>query len=595
MSDSPLMMHIRKVGIILMLSVAALSCQTVLASDAKPAGPLIIEPGGTPGGDVKFWLQSSLKRVFLNSEPGSADSPELLVPRNGQVSFQVGVRNNRPAATNVRCDLSGGGEGFGINIRRVGYVPMRFGTTGTPASELDCGPGLVPDPLFNDQVCDVGPFENTAFWITVKVPADAKPGPHDINVRLTFLCTDWSSDRSTKTANLKAVVTVSELVVKPRHDFPVIHWWRGECIWDYYKTGTFEDEKLWTITRNYIKDMVDHGTDIVYVPIFFDRRETFARPCQLLKVTEPEPGHYKFDFSDVSRFLKMAKECGAGGYEWSHFWIYWGAKNPVRVYKQVDGKAVMLWPPDTDGHGPLFHGFLKQFLPELHKFLLAEGVLDKSYFHVSDEPGEGEHLENYKKAREFLHENAPWMQGKVIDALSSIEYGRQHLTDLPIPMISAAQAYIDAKIPHWVYFCCEPRGKYLQRLLDTPLAKIRMSGWLFYKLQAQGFLHWGYNYWHAMEQEKLIDPFQTSTNEWWPGIPPGDPFEVYPGADGKPIDSIRWEVFAESLQDYAVLQSANIKPDDPMLSELKSYEDFPKSEKWVEDSLRKVLLGEKGR
>ena len=579
-----------------MLSVCALGCQALLGSDAqavaaKPAGPLVVGIDGQPESSVKFWLGSSLKRIFLNSEPGSADSPELLVPRNGRVSFQVGVRNERPLATNVRCDISGGGEGLSVSVRRVGYVPMRFNTTGTPAAELDCGPGLVPDPLFNDQVCDVGPFECAAFWITVKVPADAKPGPHDVNVRVTFTDQDWWRDHTPKTADLKATVQVSEFVVQKRRDFPVIHWWRGECLWDYYKTGMWEDEKLWAITRNYLQNMIDHGTNSIYVPIFHFRRETFQRPCQLLRVTEPEPGKYTFDFSNVHRFVKLAKECGFEHYEFSAFWIYWAAKNPVRVYQWVDGKAVMLWPPDSDGHGPEFHNFLKQFLPEFHKFLVAEDILDKSYFHISDEPGEGESLENYKKGREFLHENAPWMKGKVIDALSSIEFGKQKLTDNPIPMISAAQAYIDAKIPHWVYFCCEPKGAYLQRLLDTPLPKIRMAGWLFYKLQAKGFLHWGYNYWHALEQEKMIDPFSDATAALWPTIPPGDPFVVYPGADGKPIDSIRWEVFAESLQDYAVLQTAGIKPGDPMLADIKTYAEFPKSQKWIDDAVHKLLAG----
>jgi len=562
-------------------ALIALAALLLLACPVAAKGPLVVEPDGKPGPNVKFWLQSSLKRIFLDSAPGSAASPELIVPRNGQVSFQVGVRNDRPTELNVKCAVTGG-DGLEVRVRRVGYVPMRFGTTGTPASELDSGPGFVPDPLFNDQVADVGPYENTAFWVTVKAAKDAKPGARDLAVNLRFI-------QDTKSADLKATIQVSEFVVKPRRDFPVIHWWRGECLWDYYKTGMFEDEKLWAITRNYLQDMIDHGTNSIYVPIFHFRRETFQRPCQLLKVTEPEPGKYAFDFSDVHRFVKLARDLGTEHYEWSAFWIYWAAKNPVRVYKWVDGKAVMLWSPDSDGHGPAFHSFLKQFLPEFHKFLVSEGILEKSFFHISDEPGEGESLENYKKAREFLHENAPWMKGKVIDALSSIEFGKQKLTDNPIPIISAAQAYIDAKIPHWVYFCCAPRGTYLQRLLDTPLPKIRMSGWLFYKLDAKGFLHWGYNYWHAMEQERLIDPFQTATNESWPGIPPGDPFMVYPGADGKPIDSIRWEVFAESLQDYAILQTAGIKPGDAMLLEIKDYANFPKNEEWIEKRLKGIL------
>lgn len=565
----------------LVLVLGALCCSDAPAA----AGPLVVEPDASPGPRVLFWLESSLKRVYLATEPGNSEINEIVVPRNGRASFQACLRNDRPWPLKAQCSVDGA-EGLDVRVRRVGYVPMRFGTTDTPAHDLEGGPGFVPDALWNDQVADVGPFENCVFWVTVRAPADAKPGPRELNVH-------WSFHEGTKTADLKATVDVSEFVVKPRRDFPVVHWWRGECIWDYYKTGMAEDERWWTITRNYIENMIDHGTNSVYVPIFFFRRETFERPCQLLKVTEPEPGKYAFDFTDVKRFVKLARDCGAEHYEWSAFWIYWGAKNPLRVYKWVDGKAVMLWPPDADGHGPMFHGFLKQFLPEFHGFLLAEGILEKSFFHISDEPGEGEHLENYKKARAFLRENAPWMNGKIMDALSSVEYGRQKLTDIPIPIISAAQPYIDEKIPHWVYFCCAPRGEYLQRLLDTPLPKIRMSGWLFYKLGAKGFLHWGYNYWHALEQERLIDPFTDATGACWPGIPPGDPFEVYPGPDGRPMDSIRWEVFAESLQDYAILQTAGIKPSDPMLAEIKDYAKFPRSEEWIRKSLARVLAREK--
>lgn len=164
----------------------------------------------------------------------------------------------------------------------------------------------------------------------------------------------------------------------------------------------------------------------------------------------------------------------------------------------------MLWPPDTGATSETYVNFLKQFLPQFHDFLARENILESSYFHLSDEPGSGEHVRNYKRAREVLRELAPWM--KVMDALSDIEYGQQGLTDMPIPLVSAAQPYIDEKIPHWVYFCCGPKGPWLNRFMDTPLAKIRMSGWLFYRLQAKSFLHWGFNYWDKMEKEEAGDP-----------------------------------------------------------------------------------------
>ncbi|WP_319586208.1 DUF4091 domain-containing protein [uncultured Desulfobulbus sp.] len=556
-----------------------------LADPVSADGPLVLKTDAKSNSKMLFWLESSLKRVYPTSKPGRNQTITISSARNSKVSFQACVRNQRSLPLTIECGTTNGVEGGYVQIRRVGYVPMRFCTTGVPCAEIDGAdhvPGLVPDPLFNDRKADVGPYENVSFWVTLTIPTEAKPGPRKMIIQYSF-----GTEPSQK-AELSATIDVKPFTIQKMHDFPVIHWWRGECIWDYYKTGMAEDERWWTLTRKYIDDMIEHGTNSIYVPVFFFRRETFERPCQLLKVTEPEPGKYEFDWTDVKRFVKLARDAGTEHYEWSAFWIYWGAKNPLRVYKWADGKAVMLWPPDADGHGPMFHNFLKQFLPEFHKFLLSEGILEQSFFHISDEPGEGESLDNYKKARDFLAENAPWMKGKVIDALSSIEYGRQHLTDIPIPIINTAKSYIDEKIPHWVYFCCEPRGSYLQRLLDTPLPKVRMSGWLFYRLGAKGFLHWGYNYWHVLEQEKLIDPFSDATAACWPMIPPGDPFMVYPGVDG-PIDSIRWEIFAESLQDYAMLQTAGIKPDDPMLAGIKDYADFPKSEEWINQALKNIL------
>ena len=87
---------------------------------------------------------------------------------------------------------------------------------------------------------------------------------------------------------------------------------------------------------------------------------------------------------------------------------------------------------------------------------------------------------------------------------------------------------------------------------------------------------------------KIGDPFDDAAVGAWPGLPAGDPFVVYPGKDG-PIDSIRWEIFAESLQDYAILQSAGIKPDDPLLADVKTYAEFPKDEAWVRKTMETIL------
>jgi hypothetical protein len=104
----------------------------------------------------------------------------------------------------------------------------------------------------------------------------------------------------------------------------------------------------------------------------------------------------------------------------------------------------------------------------------------------------------------------------------------------------------------------------------------------------QGFLHWGYNYWYQRQTTTLIDPVQVADAMAWPNWGYGDPFVVYPGPDG-PIDSIRWEVFAESLQDYALLQAAGVEPDDPLLAGIVDFAEFPRDTEWIEDARQAVI------
>ena len=568
------------VGKSIQVLATALVCVSSLTVTAPTSGP-----GNTTQATVALWLESSLQRVFPNSPPGAKTTLKLLAARNQRLSFQACVRNQGKQQLRVRCSVIGEPD-LPVQVRRVGYVPMPHHTTDVDEAEQDgmgYVPGLVPDPLFAEQAASVGPWENQSFWITGTVPSDIEPGPRNLTVRLTV----ETGKEQIALREMIANVEVRQLRLQRRRGLPVTHWWRAESIYDWYKIEPF-GEKWWQLTESYLKNLVSHGNNVIYVPSFQLTKEISQQPAQLVKVKTPAVGRYEFDFSDVRRFVELAERCGAEYFEWNHLWLYWGVKNPIHVYHRDGDRWALLWPTETEATTGTFRTFLEQFLPAFHQFLTAENLLDRSFFHLSDEPHGDEHFDNYRKARALLKELAPWM--KVMDALSEVRYGKMGLTDIPIPLINAAQGYIDAGIPHWVYFCTVPRGSYLNRFFDTPLAKIRMSGWLFYRLKAQGFLHWGYNYWHKIESVELVDPFTEGASAAWPSIPYGDPFVVYPGNDG-PIDSIRWEVFAESLQDYALLQTADIPPDDPLLFPIKSYADFPKGEQWIQNTLEQVLRG----
>lgn len=526
---------------------------------------------------MTVWLETSLKRIFPQSPAGTATALELTVARGSRVSFQVGFHSDLKDQVHIECSMENADE-LRPRIRYVGLVPMHHFTTDVRKEEMDgIGylPGLVPEPLYPLTKVEANPYASRSFWVTLNVPENIAPGTHTYDVKLK-----WNKGEQ----RLKLKLDVSKLVLQPRRNFPVTHWWRGEATTIYYKTSMFDD-RWWKHTEAQMSNLWEHGTDVAFIQNFFEFKVLFKQPCQMLIVNEPSPGKYTFDWSVIKRFTDMCKQIGYRKFEWAHLWMYWGVKTAMRVYTVKDGKYVLLWDADLPAFSEKYINFLKQFLPALHDFLQKENLLNDSYFHLSDEPW-SEHVPNYKKARQVLKDLAPWM--KVMDALSDIRYGKENLTDIPVPILSSAPEYLKENIPHWVYFCTGPRDKYLNRFFDTPLPKIRMAGWLFYHLKAQGFLHWGYNYWHKLDSEEASDPYTNGSAHAYPGIPDGDPFVVYPGPDG-PYDSIRWEVFAESLQDYAILQSAGIDPDDPLLASLRSYEDFPKTAAWISEALKQVL------
>jgi len=522
------------------------------------------------------WISHSLKRYFPASPSEKRTELTLEVARGERASCQVVVRTaDAPEQVKVSA---GQKPGIAATVRRIGYIPLKHFNTDTPAKELDgIGylPGLAPDPLFPESSYEAGPQETNAFWVTMRIARDAKPG----TVRIPFAVTIGKEKHE-----VFLTLNVHRAVLPERSDFPVTQWFYADALCDYYKLKPYE-EALWPIIRKYMEDIFEHGQDCMHVPVFTPPTDGVKRPTQLIRV-ERKNGRYVFDWTDVRRFIRMAKDVGFKRFEWAHFFAQWGCRYATRIYEGDQAEEKLLWPAETEATSPKYREFLSQFLPELSRFLDEEGIREGSLFHISDEPHGDEAMANYKKAKEMMLDLAPWM--KFMDALSDIEFARNGLVDTPIPSISTAIDFVKAGYSSWAYYCCGPRGEYVQRLIDTPLPKIRMNGWLLYKHGARGFLHWGYNYWYVSQTRTLLNPYEEQAGGAWPGWAYGDTFMVYPGKDG-PIDSLRWEVFADSLQDLTLLQAVGVNRSDKALSSLRSYAKFPKTAEWILKTRKEML------
>ena len=518
---------------------------------------------------INSWLEHSLRRIYPQSDIGRCQKAVFSAARGERVSFQVGIRNEGDLPLPVCVNTMGL---IPVQIRRIGYVPVPHHNTETPKEEIEGYahiPGYVPDVLYPESEGVLAPHENLGFWMTVRIPVEIQPGRLSIDIKI---------QSGEYESHLTVELNISELVLQPRRDFPVTHWFYADALMDWYHVQPWSEE-FWSICEKYLSDYVEHGCDMLYVPAFTPPLDGIKRPTQLLKVTPRGNDDWEFDWTQVRRWIHLAKSKGITYFEWVHLFTQWGCRNAIRIYEGYGEDAKLIFPPELEATSPQYRQFLSRYLTELKSFLEKENILELSYFHISDEPHGDEHRTNYRNTRAMIRELAPWM--KVMDAISELEFAREGLIDIPVPTIRTAKQFITAGIPAWCYFCCGPRGSYLNRLLDTPLSKVRMSGWLFYRLHSKGFLHWGYNYWYQSQTTRLIDPFSVTDGMQWPNWAYGDTSVVYPGPEGAPMDSIRWEVFADSLQDYALLQSLEISPGDGALSPIHDYDDFPKQTDWV--------------
>jgi hypothetical protein len=532
---------------------------------------------------LQCWLASSDQRIYPRTPAAATTTLALDLLRGERGSFQVAGRTGDCAAGwRVECEPP---AGLDVRLRRVGYVPFPRWNTATPDDDregFDHIPGLVPDPLFDETQVAAGAHETNAVWVSVWARPDATPGTVTLPLRVTVERIEGQpEDAPAQTIDLTATVTFRAASLPARRDFPITNWFYADAIADWYGVDPWSEE-FWRLARPYLRDITAHGVNVTYIPLFTPPLDGVKRPTQLVGVAR-DGDTYQFDWSLVERWLQEAREAGFDTFEWSHIFSQWGAVYAIRVYEGHGETETLLWDPETPAMGETYRAFLGQFLPEFERFLRSHNLMDRSLFHLSDEPHGMEQLENYRAARQLLRELAPWYT--VMDALSEVEFAREGVTDMAVPKTSSVPDFLSEGFDVWAYYCCWPRGPYINRLFDTPLSKIRMTGFTLYKTGVRGFLHWAVNYWYESQTRTLIDPFKEADGRRWPNWPYGDPFVVYPGADG-PLDSLRWEALAESYQDYAMLQAAGVDRNDPLLAPIIDFGDFPRDPAWQHETRR---------
>lgn len=494
---------------------------------------------------LQIKLVSSLEKVFLDQEP----SEEALMVegfRNEIMSFQVAYTlREQVNRMYVSLEIDSPIAAY-VHIRQVEHVPVRFAApVDSDEYYLRQNAGLYPDLLR-----EIGPHTMRArfgqwdtLWVEVDPRGELAAGVYPVGIRL--IGEDGTSVEATET------ITVLDAMLPPQK---LIHtkWLYCDCLSDYYHQEIFS-EAHWRTIENFVQKAVSGGINMMLTPIHtppLDTRVGGERPTTQLVDVYLEKGVYRFEMEKLHRWIAMCKRCGIKYFEMAHLYTQWGAQHAPKIMATVDGEYRQIFGWETQATSPEYHAFLNAYIPAVRKVLKEEGIEQYTRWHISDEPRE-EQLEDYRAAREQV---LPLLKDSfIMDALSSFDFYQQGTVDHPVVASNHVEKFIQEKVPGlWVYYCCSQYKDVSNMFIAMPSARNRILAAQLFKYHIQGFLHWGFNFYNAQYSDYPLNPYLSTDGDGF--VPAGDPFQVYPGPDGQPLESIRMAVTRDALQDLRAFE-----------------------------------------
>lgn len=501
---------------------------------------------------------SSLKKVFLDEKPVYDIETLNITGLKGEViSFQVAYSSNIPFRQLAKIEIKSPIKD-NIKVYTVESVPVtRAAMTIVDDNYLRTTPGLYPDllkPLPKDGVVKIRSGLWSSLWIDIEVDDSILAGKYPIEISLISLGESMGQSEANKArgevfAKCKTSVEIYDVKL-PKQEIIHTEWFYLDCLADYYKVKVFSD-RHWKIISNFLNHYASMGCNMVLTPLFtytLDTQVGKERTNVQLVDIEVKKGKYYFNYDNLKRWIDLVRSKGIEYFEMSHIFSQWGAKFAPNIVATVDGKKKKIFGWDTPSVGE-YTKFLEKFIPDLVAHLKEWGVLDKTYFHISDVPRE-EHIKSYKEA--YMSVNDLFKDLKTFEAVAHYDFFKKGLIELPVAASSVIHDFLDDDLDElWTYYCVGQFTEVANRFMSMPSARNRIFGIQMYKFNVSGFLHWGYNFYNSVLSYKKIDPYKVTDAD--DGFPAGDAFLVYPGRGGVPEPSIRSKVLSQAFYDERAL------------------------------------------
>ncbi len=470
---------------------------------------------------------SDLVRIFEDGYncPGPQKAIEIFGIRNEYVSAQCVVKAKtdlQHVTVSVspleRVERSALLPLSVIEWNFVGSIPIEENTPKYIKTDLiRSSPARFPDYLAEEKEVTLKKGKYQAIFLTVKIPRDAESG----NFKGTITV---KTDKGNQSLPLR--LTIYPLTLPDERHLMVTEWYSTGRFKQFHGVDSSRPQEFYKILRVYAENMAEH------------RQNVFRVSLGLIESSQDSDGKLKFDFSRFDEWARIFWDTGRMNLLETGFVARFGeggwssreiSLRDSRVRKGTTNQRVSV--PGKE--------YLRQFLPAFENHLREKGWLEKTVFHICDEPS-NHNVMDWRQASEYVQRYAPLLRR--IDAIETTHcFDRleiwvpklDHLTTW-YNIYKKAQSQGNEL---WFYTVgIFQKGSLPNKTVDVALIESRILHWLNYRFGLKGYLHWGFNAW-------TDDPFLA------PGKHRGDGWHVYPKKDGL-INSLRWEQMRNGIQDY---------------------------------------------
>lgn len=519
------------VGAVAVAGASYLSARPAMGAEGPVFAPLVYQDA-----EVTLWRVSAMEKVYPDSPITTSGSSQLTVSAAGNEheAYQLVVR---PASvwssfsltfSDLHRTLPDGRQhprhvipAEQLSRSRVSYVLVDW-TSGAQS----LGSGLHPDPLEELPSWDLVAGLNHAVWLSVYVPANTAPGGYDGTVTL------WRAGQSVLSLPLHVQVYPFSLPQRP-----TLHtsgWLQNEGPpnGNTKRIDNFDPAADGQDYQGYYSNMAGHGLD----------GSNVVKEIVLYRSTDP------LDTANFDRVASVMLD--EWGFDYS---LLPGLGAIYKFPPGVKWKDIPVFTSDTSAD--LTDEFRSEYIAQcevIADHLRAHGWLSRSYYPLTDE----------------LDTSDALTRARLVNLASAV---KQAATDIPIVLTSVPHQdlypYVDLWIPHMIYWARPNQAPYVgdskaailaarkagqevwtyhntMALIDLPSVRSRLLPWILWKEGFPGSLSWwALNHW-------LVDPWLHAEYRGLAGagILIYPPRGSLPG--GIPVNSIRWELFRDGLEDY---------------------------------------------